>query len=312
MNALYLQTARLLTQVAPTVFADGEFALKGGTAINLFLRDMPRLSVDLDLVFVDYRAPRDQALVRINESIRLISERLEARGFQTRRQAQPDLGETKLLVRRDGIEVKIEVNTVMRGTVHPVRPTGLSAKASEVLLAELEVPVASLEDVYGGKLVAALDRQHPRDLFDVMQLMAHEGITPGIRRAFVVYLASHNRPIHEVLFSNPRDIRQDYERGFVGMTEQPVALNDLLAVREQMKQELQRGLDADERQFLLSMAANQPDWASLGIAHLDQLPALRWKLHNLSQLQAKTPTKFAAQRTELATRLLALDGLSSG
>ncbi len=51
MNQLYLDTARLLTQVAPFVFAQGVFALKGGTAINLFIRDMPRLSVDLDLVF---------------------------------------------------------------------------------------------------------------------------------------------------------------------------------------------------------------------------------------------------------------------
>ena len=78
--------------------------------------------------------------------------------------------------------------------------------------------MASLEDIYGGKLVAALDRQHPRDLFDVMQLYANEGITPAIRRAFVVYIASHNRPPHEVLSPILRDITQDYERTFVGMT----------------------------------------------------------------------------------------------
>jgi len=58
MNQLYLDTAKLLTQVAPLVFQEGVFALKGGTAINLFLRDMPRLSVDLDLVFPDYTLPR--------------------------------------------------------------------------------------------------------------------------------------------------------------------------------------------------------------------------------------------------------------
>jgi predicted nucleotidyltransferase component of viral defense system len=71
-----------------------------------------------------------------------------------------------------------------------------------------------MEDVYGGKLVAAMDRRHPRDLFDVMQFFTHEGITPRICRAFVVYLASHNRPVHEVLFPTPRDITQDYERTF--------------------------------------------------------------------------------------------------
>ena len=64
MNQLYLDTARLLMQVVPLVFVDDTFALKGGTAINLFVRDMPRLSVDLDLVFPDHTLPRDEALRR--------------------------------------------------------------------------------------------------------------------------------------------------------------------------------------------------------------------------------------------------------
>lgn len=83
MNQAYLDTARLLTQVAPLVLVDDTFALKGGTAINLFIRDMPRLSVDLDLVSPDYSLPRDEALARINEAIRQSVERLRARGFQT-------------------------------------------------------------------------------------------------------------------------------------------------------------------------------------------------------------------------------------
>ena len=81
MNQLYLDTARLLTQVAPFVFVDGIFALKGGSAINLFVRDMPRLSVDLDLIFPDHKPPRDQALQRINEAIRQSADRLNKRGF---------------------------------------------------------------------------------------------------------------------------------------------------------------------------------------------------------------------------------------
>lgn len=304
MNQLYLDTARLLTQVAPFVFAQGVFALKGGTAINLFIRDMPCLSVDLDLVFIDHSLSREQALVRINEAIRQAAERLTARGFATHALAAPGSGETKLLVRRGGIEVKIEVNFVMRGAVHPVRTAALTPKARQVLLADLEIALVSLEDVYGGKLVAAMDRQHPRDLFDVMQLFAHEGITPGIRRAFVVYLASHNRPVHEVLFPTLRDIGQDYERNFKGMTTEPVELPELLAARERMVHELQRGLDADERRFLLSLVANKPEWPLLGIEHLDQLPGIRWKLRNIGLLEQKHPQKFAEQAGTLA-RLLA-------
>lgn len=303
MNPVYLDTARLLAQVAPLVFVDDTFALKGGTAINLFVRDMPRLSVDLDLVFPDHARPREQALARINEAVRQAAGRLTKRGFQTHAPRTADAGETKLLVRRGRVEVKIEVNCVLRGTVQPVRRASLRPVARDALMADLDIPVVSLEDVYGGKLVAALDRQHPRDLFDVMQLFAHEGITPGIRRAFVVYLASHNRPVHEVLFPPLRDIQHDYAHNFTGMTAEPVPLDVLLAARERLVRELQQGLDDSERRFLLSLVAGTPDWSLLGIAHLEHLPGIRWKLRNLTQLQKTNARKFAAQADALADRL---------
>ncbi len=304
MNQVYLDTARLLTQVAPLVFADNIFALKGGTAINLFVRDMPRLSVDLDLVFTDHSMGRDEALGRINEAIKSAGERLKKRGFQTHVATVADAGETKVFVRRDKLEVKVEVNFVLRGTVHAVRSTSLSAKAKEVLQADLELPLASLEDLYGGKLVAALDRQHPRDLFDVMELFSHEGITPAIRRSFVVYLASHNRPIHEVLSPNLRDISAEYAGTFKGMTTDPVELRALLSARERMVAELQASLDAAEREFLLSLARNEPKWDLLGIGHLEQLPGIRWKLENLGRLAKANPKKLKEQALELE-RLLA-------
>ena len=202
-------------------------------------------------------------------------------------------------MRRDKLEVKAEVNFVLRGTVHPVRATSLTAKAREALLADLELPVVSMEDLYGGTLVAALDRQHPRDLFDVMELFLHEGITPGIRRGFVVYLASHNRPMHEVLFPSLRDVSGEYERTFKGMTTEPVALQALLSARERLVAELQAGLDSDEREFLLSLARNEPKWNLLGPGHFEQLPGIRWKLENLGRLAKANPKKFREQAQEL-------------
>ncbi|GAA0034038.1 MULTISPECIES: nucleotidyl transferase AbiEii/AbiGii toxin family protein [Bradyrhizobium] len=303
MNQIYLDSARLLTRVAPLVLVEDTFALKGGTAINLFVRDMPRLSVDLDLVFPDHTLQREQALQHINEAIRQSAARLQKQGFQTHAPAATDSGETKLLVRRGGIEVKVEVNFVMRGTVHPVRKASLTEAARDTLQADLEIPVVSFEDMYGGKLVAAMDRQHPRDLFDVTELFAHEGITPGIRRAFVVYLASHNRPVHEVLFPSLRDIRQDFEHNFAGMTAEPVELDALLAARERMMRELQQGLSPDERRFLLSLVAAAPEWSLLGLPHLEQLPGLRWKLQNLERLRKTNARKFAEQSDALG-RLL--------
>jgi hypothetical protein len=191
----------------------------------------------------------------------------------------------------------------MRGTVHPVRMASLTQSARETLQADLEIPVVSLEDMYGSKLVAAMDRQHPRDLFDILQLFTHEGITAGIRRAFVVYLAGHNRPVHEVLSPSLRDIRYEYEQNFMGMTIEPVELEALLAAREQMVREIHQGLSANERRFLLSLVTAEPEWSLLGVPHLEQLPGLRWKLQNLESLRRANPQKFVEQSDALA-RLL--------
>ena len=165
----------------------------------------------------------------------------------------------------------------------------LTAAASDALMADLELPLLSPEDIYGGKLVAAMDRQHPRDLFDVMELFAHGGITPEIRRAFVVYLASHNRTLHEVLFPTPKDIRLAYEGSFAGMTTEPVTMEALLETRDRLFQELPAALDANEREFLRTLVRVEPDWALLGIAHLEELPAIRWRLQNLEKLARTNP-----------------------
>jgi predicted nucleotidyltransferase component of viral defense system len=303
MNAIYLATARLLTEIAPVVFESGIFALKGGTAINLFLREMPRLSVDLDLVFTDHRLPRAEALGAINEALRVARDQLAKRRLKVQAVSAADMGETKLLVQRDDLSVKIEVNTVIRGTVHPTKTMALTAAASDALMADLELPLLSPEDIYGGKLVAAMDRQHPRDLFDVMELFAHGGITPEIRRAFVVYLASHNRTLHEVLFPTPKDIRLAYEGSFAGMTTEPVTMEALLETRDRLFQELPAALDANEREFLRTLLRVEPDWSLLGIAHLKELPAIRWRLQNLEKLARTNPDRLRALADALAQRL---------
>lgn len=243
--------------------------------------------------------PRDQALARIQEGLRKATARLVQRGFKVHVPAA-DAGETKLLVRRDRIEIKVEVNIVMRGTVHPVRSASLTPAARDTLLADVEIPVVSLEDMYGGKLCAALDRQHPRDLFDVMQLYENEGITPGIRRAFVVYLASGKRPVHELLFPQLRNIRHDYTNNFQGMTAVPVSLDALLGARDRLVRQIPRDLDDDERRFLMSLVGGAPEWPLLGIADLEQLPGIRWKVQNLEQLRRTNDSKFTEQADALA------------
>lgn len=210
MNQAYLETVRLLLSVAPVIFQKPGFALKGGTAINLFLRDTPRLSVDLDLVYPDHQPSRDEALRAI--------------------------------------------------------------------------------------------RQHPRDLFDILQLYEHGGLTEGIVECFVCYLAGHNRPVHEVLFANKINISPAFANEFEGMTKEPVSLDELLQIRNELFADLPASLSTDHRQFLTGLVEGKPDWSLLACEHLAAMPAIRWKLTNLERLHRSNPDKFALQADELKKR----------
>jgi hypothetical protein len=119
----------------------------------------------------------------------------------------------------------------------------------------------------------------------------------------VVYLASHNRTIHEALFPTPKDLTLAYEGSFVGMTTAPVTLQALLDTRERLFRELPAALDANERQFLRSLVRARPDWSLLGIPHLEELPAIRWRLQNLEQLSRSQPERFRALADALDERL---------
>ena len=168
------------------------FAMKGGTAINLFVGDMPRLSVDIDVVYLPWQTPRDEALQAVNQELAAIATRIAPLGVQTRLVRAKDLGDTKLIVENDAAQVKIEVNVVFRGSVLPVERRPLSAKTGDLFGVEFELPVLAPDELYASKLVAALDRQHPRDLFDVWQLFWSGDISDGMVECFVIYLAGDN------------------------------------------------------------------------------------------------------------------------
>lgn len=299
MNEQYLAVARLMARIARNVFADGVFALKGGTAINLFVRDLPRLSVDLDLVFLDHTLARDQALDAIGKALQNIADRLKALGFDVPGKRTGAAGDSYLNVRRDGLQVVVEVNEIIRGTLLPPQARSLRSNARDTLGVELELPVLAEPELYAGKLVAALDRQHPRDLFDVHQLLAAGGITPEMRRCFVAYLASHNRPTHEVLAPRLQEIAATFEGGFEGMARNPIDLATLLATRERLIGEIRKGLTKGERKFLVSLAAAEPEWDLIGFPILADMPGPRWKLQNLQALAKRNQTKFRDQLKQL-------------
>jgi len=303
MDKAYADTVRLLLTVASDVFANGIFAMKGGTAVNLFLQDMPRLSVDIDVVYLPWQVPRDEALIAINHELAAIAGRIERLGVQARLVRSKNLGDTKLIVENEISQVKIEVNVVFRGTVLPAERRTLSARTRDLFGLEFEVPMLVPDELYAGKLVAALDRQHPRDLFDVWRLYESGGITDGMVECFVIYLAGHNRPTHEVLFGNDKDIVGEYERAFVGMTEIECSLQTLLDVRVRLRHELPRRLSAAHKQFLSGLARAEPRWSLLQCLHASELPALRWKLSNLETFRKRRPNDFASQADALDASL---------
>ena len=192
----------------------------------------------------------------------------------------------KIFVELNGVRIKIEVTPVLRGCVYKPRARSVSPSV-EAQFGFAEIQVVSFADLYAGKLVAALDRQHPRDLFDGRDLLANEGFGPDLRKAFVVYILSHNRPMAEVLAPARLDIAQEFTRGFEGMTETPVTLDDLLRAREEFIEGLVGKMPHEHRRFLLSVKEGKPEWGLLDISHVEKLPAIQWRLRNLAKADPK-------------------------
>lgn len=284
-DTVYLRQAELLVRCLPEIDRQSCFALKGGTAINLFVRAMPRLSVDIDLTYLPLGG-RDEAVAGIAQALGVIAKNLKERVAGCRVQVMQVRGTAaKLVVSLDGVRIKVEPNLVLRGSVYPPENRDLCGEAQALFERFVSVRTLSMADLYGGKICAALDRQHPRDLYDVQLLLANEGLTPEIRRAFVVYLASHDRPMHELLAPQFKDIENVYAAEFAGMAHEEVPIEVLCETRKQLVALIHAGLDADEKRFLLSMKQGEPDWDALGIAHLRELPALQWKLTNIRRME---------------------------
>ena len=241
----------LLLQTLPYVAVEDCFALKAGTAINLFIRNLPRLSVDIDLTYLPV-APRAESLAAITAAMERIAQWIES-GIHGARITfdRAENAVTKLIVRADGVQIKVEVTPVLRGTVYQpeLRPV---SPAVEDAFGFAEISVVSFADLYAGKIMAALDRQHPRDLFDVRDLLANEGIGDELRRAFVVYLLSHGRPMFEVLAAEPKDMSAEFMRGFDGMTDAPVTIDELVAARQQLVDKIVGKMPVTHRRFLVS------------------------------------------------------------
>ncbi|MFZ5555267.1 MAG: nucleotidyl transferase AbiEii/AbiGii toxin family protein [Pseudomonadota bacterium] len=262
----YYRQVRLLVRVLPDVAAEQCFALKGGTAINLFLRDLPRLSVDIDLSYLPIEDfERSQA--EIDAALRRIRDRLTSGSpaHRVTEGAARGSGLIDTLSVSDGSQrIKIEVNPVLRGAVHDPAPLTLRP-AAEAEFGFAQITTLAFEDIYAGKLMAALDRQHPRDLFDVMILLENEGISDAMFRTWLAYLVGHKGSMADALAPNRKDIRTLFQDQFAAMTEREVSLEQLLDVRERLIAEIHGRLGEREKIFLLSVKRGEPQWELLGL-----------------------------------------------
>ena len=285
----YKKQVALLLSVLPEVAKEKSFALHGGTAINLFIREMPRLSVDIDLTYIPIE-DRDTSLANIGAALGNTKTRIEKVVPGVRVIDRSDRG--KLQISQGGTIVKLEVNLVGRGTIADPIEMPLCSKAQEEFEVFCSIRTVPLEQLFGGKICAALDRQHPRDLFDVKYLLETEGFSAEIKKGFFLCLLGSDRPIHEIINPNLQNQRSTLENHFAGMSDEDFSYEEFEAVRRHLIDTIHKSLTKEDKEFLLSIKKLEPDWSFYDFS---RFPAIIWKLQNLQRLKENNPDKHFKQ-----------------
>jgi predicted nucleotidyltransferase component of viral defense system len=288
----YRSQVDLLLTILPVVAQEKIFALKGGTAINLFVHDMPRLSVDIDLTYVVIEDDRATALAKISDAFDRIEKGIKktVTGISITRVPGSQGEDVKLNCQTNSAHIKIEVNTTTRGVVLPVRELPVADTVQNEFKKFAAMNVVSNAELYGGKICAALDRQHPRDIFDMHVFYLSELISDEIKQGFVMFLLSHARPMHELISPHLLDQRETFDKQFTGMTTIPFSYETFGQVRMKLVGDLQKILTPQDRKFLMTFMTGEPNW-SLFPLPVQHLPAIKWKLQNINTLKEKNPDK---------------------
>ena len=297
MEKVYRQQVALLLNVLPEVAKEKCFALHGGTAINLFVRNMPRLSVDIDLTYLPIE-DRETSLKNIAEALKRIKASIEKVVPGVRITPRFDAG--KLQISANKVDVKLEVNLVNWGALEEPKEMPLCDKAQNAFDVFCTMPVMSLGQLFGGKIVAALDRQHPRDLYDVKYLLQTEGFTKEVKEGFLLCLLSSDRLINEVIAPNFQDQRSALANQFSGMTDEEFSYEEYERIREKLVATVHENLTDSDKEFLLSVKNVTPDWS---VYDFQRFPSINWKLQNLRKLKEINPDKHKEQYKALKKKL---------
>jgi predicted nucleotidyltransferase component of viral defense system len=304
ISQFYKAQVGLLLQVLPYVAKEEIFALKGGTAINLFVREMPRLSVDIDLTYLPVDS-RNNALRNIEEALNRIKADISNSIPEVSVHPVPLHGGTdvKLNCQSRNAQIKIEVNTITRGNIFPTKLMQVVDSVQDEFGMFAAINVVSLAELYGGKICAAIDRQHPRDLFDVKHLFENEGFTNNIWEGFKISLISHYKPVNELLTPILKVQKPVFEKQFKGMTLKPFTYDDYESTRKTLIENIQHKLTDDDKKFLVSFETGIPDWDLFPYALIKELPAVKWKLLNILKLKEANPKKHDGMINDLIKTL---------
>ena len=161
----------------------------------------------------------------------------------------------------------------------------------------MEIPIVSLGQLYGGKICAALDRQHPRDLFDIKLLLDNEGFTDEIKEGFLLYLLGASRPVHELLEPGLTDQRTAFTNQFQGMSHIPFSYGDFEQTRMKLIHTVTESLSMRDKECLLRFHALESNW---DVYSFKEFPSIQWKVLNLQKLQRNNPSKFEKQHHSLS------------
>jgi predicted nucleotidyltransferase component of viral defense system len=296
-NSRYYKQVALLLSVIPEIATEKRFALHGGTAINLFNRDMPRLSVDIDLTYIPIE-DRETSFNNISQALNKIKKNIEKRLPGSRIEHKVELH--KLLVSHNDVMIKIEVSQIVRGLLGSVTEKTLCEKAQKMFDTFCSINVVSNGQLYGGKICAAMDRQHPRDIFDIKQLLQEEGFSKEIKEGFLFRLLSADRSIHDILFPKLQDQRLAMDNQFSGMSEEQFTYEDYEFVREKMIKTVQESLTEEDKLFILAFKDVVPDWSNYNFG---VYPSIKWKLMNLEKIKVGNSKKHKELYDSLKRRM---------
>lgn len=286
MNDIYRRQVALLIRLMPIVFKIKDFAVHGGTAINLFHRNLPRYSVDIDVTYIPLE-DRDTSLKNINTHLANLKTAIERAVPGIRVIHKPDVW--KLQCVKDGTTIKIEVNGTKRGILGDTEKIQLCEKAKEEFGMSCFANIVSWSQLYGGKIAAALSRQHPRDLFDCRDMTSDD--FKAVKNGFMLCLLGSDKPIIESLNPNPIDQQEALGNQFEGMTDEPFNYDDYQKARLNLIEVVNQGLSDDDKAFLISFEDGNPDWSKCCAGDLSYYPSVRWKLQNIAKLKSSNTTK---------------------